>query len=296
MREPPSDVVTDELLAVVRSAWNPGIVRLEHAPVGFGAHHWVAYDENRPVLFVTFDRAGSTRSAGDLEAAYAGAVALRRGGLEFVLAPLPGRRGSPIVPFADGGVSCTPWHRGRSGGDLDVGWTSDALRRLHAAEPPDGIPQWQPRVEPGFAVDVQTRLGAPWGPGPYAEPARAAVREHLADLARWTARFHELLPRARRRAWVATHGEPHSDNQLLTPGGRYILDWESLKLAPRERDLRELAHAGAGVDADPELVELFDLEWRLDEIGEYVEWFAAEHHGTEDDEIGFAGLLDELTA
>jgi spectinomycin phosphotransferase len=94
---------------------------------------------------------------------------------------------------------------------------------------------------------------------------------------------------------VATHGEPHSDNQLLTPQNRYLLDWESLKLAPPELDLRVLADAGAEVDADPEMVELFDLEWRLDEINQYVAWFAGEHHGTEDDRIAFNGLLNEMS-
>jgi spectinomycin phosphotransferase len=294
VREPPPDVSTEELLAVVRGEWDANVVRLEHAPVGFGADHWVAYDPDRPVLFVTFDRVTSTRSAEDLEAAYAGAIALRRAGLEFVLAPLPCRAGSPVVRFRGGAVSCTPWRDGGSGGELDVAWTSEALASLHAAAPPGGIPRWKPPVPADFAADVVRCLQQPWGPGPYADRARDAVGERRADLVRWTARFHELVPRAGRRSWVATHGEPHSDNQLLTPGGRYVLDWESLKLAPRERDLRTLAGAGAPVDADPELIEMFDLEWRLDEIGQYVGWFAAEHDGTEDDRIAFEGLLEEL--
>ena len=93
---------------------------------------------------------------------------------------------------------------------------------------------------------------------------------------------------------MATHGEPHSDNQLLTACGRFLVDWESLKLAPPELDLRVLVDAGADVDADPAMVELFDLEWRLDEISQYAVWFAAEHHGTEDDRIACGGPLDEL--
>jgi spectinomycin phosphotransferase len=42
-------------------------------------------------------------------------------------------------------------------------------------------------------------------------------------------------------------------------------------------------------DADPELIEMFDLDWRLDEIGQYIAWCAAEHQGTEDDPIAFGG-------
>lgn len=294
MREPPTAIDPDEVIAAVRREWDADVVRVEHLPLGFGAHHWVAHDVDRPLLCVTFDRLRPDRPVEDLEAAYAGAVALRRAGLEFVLAPLPSRSGSPLVPFADGALSCTPWERGRSGGELDVDWTGRALRRLHAAQPPNGIPRWSPLVDAGLAAEIRGRVGQPWGPGPYADAAREAVRKRLTDLDRWVARYHELVPHARRRAWVVTHGEPHSDNQLVTPDAHYLLDWESLMLAPRERDLGVLLDAGGRVDADPEMIEMFDLQWRLDEIQQYVAWFAAPHQGTEDDRIAFTGLLDEL--
>lgn len=53
--------------------------------------------------------------------------------------------------------------------------------------------------------------------------------------------------------------------------------------------MRDLVDAGARVGADPDMLEMFDLEWRLDEIRQYTAWFAAEHHGTEDDQIAFGG-------
>jgi spectinomycin phosphotransferase len=295
VREPPLNVDTTDLLAAVRSEWDPEVTRLDHAPVGFGAHHWTAYRANHPVLFVTLDGLEPKRPAEQLEAAYTGALALSSAGLEFVLAPLPSRGGHPTVRFSDGALSCTPWQRGESGGDLDVAWTSQVLARLHALHPPDGIPEWKPLVPPEFAADVELLLERPWGPGPYAEMARNAVGQHISDIARWTARYHELAAHARGETWVATHGEPHSDNQLLTARGRYLIDWESLKLAPPELDLRVLIEAGARVDADPRMVEMFDLEWRLDEINQYAAWFAREHRGTENDRIAFDGLLDEMS-
>ena len=42
------------------------------------------------------------------------------------------------------------------------------------------------------------------------------------------------------------------------------------------------------------MLELFDLEWRLDEISQYAAWFAAPHTGGADDEIAFGGLVEEL--
>ncbi len=295
MRAPPPGLDSEELLALVRKDWSGNVERLTYLPVGFGAHHWAAHDAEQTILFVTLDRLDSTRTAEDRESAYAGAVALCRAGLDFVLAPVVSTSGSPIVRFSDGAVSCTPWQVGTSGGELDAAWTASALARLHGLEPPPGIPRWRPLVTPEFAGDVERKLRAPWGPGPYADQARGAVAEHIADVAGWTDRYHELARRALERIWVPTHGEPHSDNQMLTQQGRYLLDWESLKLAPRERDLRELVALGVPVGADPEMVEMFDLEWRLDEIDQYTAWFAAEHHGTEDDRIAFDGLVEELT-
>ena len=72
------------------------------------------------------------------------------------------------------------------------------------------------------------------------------------------------------------------------------MDWESLALAPRERDLKALIEAGYTLEPDWEMVELFSLEWRLDEIAQYATWFASPHTGGADDRIAFGGLLEEL--
>jgi spectinomycin phosphotransferase len=294
VREPPPDVTDEVLLAEVRRVWDAETDAVAYQPVGFGAHHWAAYAGGRPRLFVTFDRLEPKRTAARLEAAYAGAAALREAGLEFVLAGCETREGAFTVPMAGGALSCTPWREGSPDGPLDLAWTTAALGRLHSTEPPGCLPHWRPVVGPDFAETLATLTHEYWGPGPFAAEARDAVSAHLADLDRWTRRYHHLADVARSRAWVATHGEPDSGNQLLTPEGRLLVDWESLKLSPAELDLRTLVDAGVQTVADPEMVELFDLEWRLDEVSEYAAWFAASHSGTADDEIAFGGLLEEL--
>lgn len=294
MREPPSGVAVADVLDEVRRSWDAGVDRVVYQPVGFGAHHWAAYAGEQPRLFVTLDRLEPKRTAERLEAAYAGAAALFETGLEFVLAGVECREGGFTVPFAGGALSCTPWREGTPDGPLDVVWTTAALSRLHAAAPPPGLPSWRPRVGPDFAETLEAMTGEPWGPGPFGAEARDAVRAHLGDLDRWTRRYHRLAEVARGRAWVATHGEPDSGNQLLTPTGRLLVDWESLCLAPAELDLRTILDAGGQCTADPQMIELFDLEWRLDEVSEYAAWFAAPHTGTADDEIAFDGLLEEL--
>src|SRR4051794_18180326 len=214
MREPPADIAASDVLTAVRRHWDADVTQVEHLPVGFGAHHWAAYGDDGPRIFVTLDRLEPRRTLVRLEAAYAGAAALHAGGLEFVVAPLPTRTGPRTLPLGDGALSCTPWRHGRSGGRLDVAWTTAALDRLHSAAPPPGLPLWRRLVEPDLAENTARLTGRAWGPGPFAAPARDAVRAHLSDVGRWTERYHRLAQVARGHAWVATHGEPHSDNQL----------------------------------------------------------------------------------
>ncbi|HET9842979.1 MAG TPA: hypothetical protein VFQ01_13320 [Nocardioides sp.] len=298
MREPPAQVRGHDVRDLVAQRWDVDVDRVVHLPVGFGAHHWAAYAGDVPRLFVTLDGLEPRRNADGLEAAYAGAWDLQESGLDFVLAPVRTAAGSCTVPFADGALSCTPWRDGVSGGDLDLPWTVAALRDLHVAAPPPRLPHWGPLVGPGFAHELSTLVTRAWGPGPYADEARRAVQDHGEDVEEWTRRYHELAAAAQQRRWVPTHGEPHSANQLLTDRGRLLVDWESLRLAPAERDLRTLVDAGAAmlrVGADQEMLELFDLEWRLDEISQYAAWFSAPHTGNRDDEIAIGDLRHELT-
>ncbi len=297
MHEPPAEVADDDLLAEVRRSWDAAVDRVGYLPVGFGAHHWTARADEVPRLFVTYDPRADADGFAVLEAAYDGAAALRARGLEFVLAPLAAGSGGPLVPFARGALSCTPWKDGTSDEPLDVAWTRDVLARLHATDPPAGLPRWRPRVGPDFPQAVAAVTEQEWGPGPYADRARADVRDRLGDIARWTDRYHRLADLARQHTWVATHGEPHHANQLQTAEGRFLVDWDTLRLAPAEVDLHVLVEEGmepGEVGADPEMLELFDLEWRLDEIHQYAAWFAAPHTGTRDDDIAFADLRHEL--
>ncbi len=302
MREPPPHVPAADVLAAVQAGWLSEVDAVEHLPVGFGAHHWAASAGPNRRLFVTLDGLLPRHTARSLEGAYAAAATLAAGGLEFVVAPLPSASGPHTMPLADGMLSVTGWLDGRVAGD---GLLTDPpsaranvwmLARLHAADPPDGIPIWAPLVQPDFADSLVARLGRPWGAGPYAARARDALRDRHDAITSWVAVYHRLADEAHDRAWVPTHGEPHTANQLVTPEGTVLVDWESLKLAPRERDLRALTDAGHSrlVDPDWPMIEMFDLEWRLDEISQYATWFEAPHTGTASDAVAFGGLIEEL--
>ncbi len=268
----------------------PSAEVVEHLPVGFGAHHWRALRQGEPRLFVTLDSLGSRHDARSLHAAYAGAVRLGADGLEFVHANL-----DPVTVVLGAGVlSATRWREGEVREHLDLATTAAMLTRLHAATA-DGLPRWMPLVRADFADDLRSRLEAPWDAGPLASQAHAALHGRIEAIAGWTQRYHALAELARGERWVPTHGEPHERNQLVTPEGTVLVDWESLKLAPRERDLRVLVEAGVlDLDVNWSMVEMFDLEWRLDEISQYADWFESPHSGNASDRVALGGLVEEL--
>jgi spectinomycin phosphotransferase len=299
VREPPPGLVDGEVLTIVRRHWPVDVDEVEHLPVGFGAHHWRASVRGEPRLFVTLDALGARHSAASLEAAYAAAAALD---LDLVVASLPTRTGGYTVALEHGRLSCAPWTAGTVAGsgavaDDRLAWANiDALARLHAIKPPAAIPHWQPRVGPDFAASLACALRGSWATGPHGEPARVAISTRIMAIADWTTRYHQLVDQAAALRWVPTHGEPHTRNQMITAAGVRFVDWESLALAPRERDLGPLIAAGYADHLRPDwaMVEMYDLEWRLDEIAQYASWFSREHSGSEDDQVAWDALQHEL--
>lgn len=281
MNEPPVGITDASVLALVRAHWDPAVDRVEHLPVGFGAWHWRASVAGEARLFVTYDLPKPGRhTAETLESAYAGAAALHGAGLEFVVPPVQASAGRFTVPAGDGLLSATPWVAGERPAVADG--VRQLLERLHAMAPPARIVSWRPLVGPLFSEALAERVSVPWDQGPFGERARQALRTALPEIVHWTATYHRLGAAEDPDTWVTTHGEPHERNQLLTRTGIVLIDWESLKLAPADRDIR----APGG---------LFDLEWRLDEIDQYATWFAGPHGDTDDDREAIAGLEAELT-
>src|SRR6185503_14185813 len=102
--------------------------------------------------------------------------------------------------------------------DLDVAgrdWLESALRHLHE----------------------------PWTGGPYSELARQALADHASDVAELLRLLDRLATdvASRDAEWVVTHGEPHAANIIRTDAGLALIDWDTVALAPRERDLWMLA-------------------------------------------------------
>jgi spectinomycin phosphotransferase len=284
-----------DVLARIRTHWSDEIDAVEHLPVGFGAHHWVASARGRPTYFVTLDSYAGKHDAASLETAYAVASGLMFP-LDFVVAPVPAADSTLTRPFAGGALSVTPWIAGDTPERLDLEVTSDMLRRLHAVPPPGALASWRPITPPSLPDELADLCRTQWDEGPFGERARGAVRARLDAIGQWSADYHALAELAGGREWVITHGEPHEGNQLVTVGKTRLVDWETVLLAPAERDWRTVVERGLAPDGlDPAMLHLFDLEWRLDEISQYAAWFSAPHSGSQSDRVAMAGLLHELT-
>lgn len=241
------------------------------------------------------------------------------GTLDAVVPSLPTGDGAFTVPLGDGELSVVPWLPDATRPRELTREAVTVVGRLHAAAPPERIRRWHSVVDPDLPAWVEARVHRPWTEGPLGEQARDAVRSRRAEISQWSHEHTRLVAAVDPATYVPTHGEPGVHNQLLVPGrGLVLVDWESLLLAPRERDSsatvapdgrwREGYLDGRALLNRPDdrlddrldhrpdagLLRLFELEWRLAEIAAYSEWLGGPHLGTPDDHTALTGLLDEL--
>jgi spectinomycin phosphotransferase/16S rRNA (guanine(1405)-N(7))-methyltransferase len=91
---------------------------------------------------------------------------------------------------------------------------------------------------------------------------------------------------------VVTHGEIHPGNVMVTSKGWVIVDWDTVLIAPPERDLWRLAQGGrsvlrayadaTGTAPNEWLVDLYGIRWDLAEIASFAADFRKPHEDTED--------------
>jgi spectinomycin phosphotransferase len=137
-------------------------------------------------------------------------------------------------------------------------------------------------------------LNETWVGGPYSEPARQALAEHASDVAAAIALADRLADdvASRNADWVVTHGEPHEVNVMRTAESRVLVDWDTVALAPPERDLwMVLGESGdeakiytdaTGRQIDDVAVTFYRLTWDLKDIAEWLNLLRSPHHETDD--------------
>ncbi|MEU7909330.1 phosphotransferase [Actinoplanes sp. NPDC049118] len=278
MLDEPDGLETAELLAGLADGWGIQARSVRYRPVGFGSYHWTT-DEH----FLTVDRLDDDRAFASLGRALDTALALHRAGLEFVVAPLPTRTGSAVLrlgpryalsvyPLVDGDAGHFGAHRPE-----DVPEVLRILAELHRAERPVTAERAGLAL-PGRAGLIG--LGRPWTGGPYAGQAWQLLSDHAARLGEMLAEYDGLVAQVEATAerWVVTHGEPHPGNLMRTGAGLVLIDWETVRIAPPERDLWMVT----GDSGDPAAAALYRLRWKLADIAAYAGELRRPHQATED--------------
>jgi spectinomycin phosphotransferase len=138
-------------------------------------------------------------------------------------------------------------------------------------------------------------LNQTWSGGPFAEPARQALAEHASYMAERLALYDRLAAdvAARSNDWVVTHGEPHAGNVMRTDDGYVLVDWDTVALAPPERDLWMLADDAP--DVDQAGVDFFRLRWELDDIAAFTDVLRSPHGHSADTMKAYDGLRTYLS-
>jgi spectinomycin phosphotransferase len=316
VRTRPPDLADAALRDVLADHWNFRAETLSYSPVGFGSHHWLATDGAGDRRFVTVDVAiAADGSRFDrLRTALHTAAALRsRADLHFVVPPLAGTDGRlvhvvddrfavSVFPY----VAARPWPEDDDASDGDRAAVVDLLGRLHLAT--EAVRETAATDD--LRIDARTHLekalsclDVRWDDGPFGEPARDLLRAAAGDVVALLRRYDDLAADllARDDPWVVTHGEPHSGNLLAKDDGPLLVDWDTVLVAPRARDLWWFADHPAAVGRYTERtgqrvhdddLALFRLRWDLTDLALYTRDLRGPHERTRDTEIAFGALSD----
>ena len=320
----PTDFDRATLAETLRSIWKIDVETLRYLPVGFGSHHYFASDGSGHRWFITVD-ALKEKSCydGDQEvafkardAAFRTTLALRRAGLEFVLAPIEApnatvlarlneKYAASVFPFVEGTSNTTGEHRSVEERRVLL----ECLGRLHAEEEilKSGLLSRESLTVPLRSELLQALddLDSQWSSGRYGELTRSLLSSNRAMVTDLLNRFDELAPSvlAGAQEWVITHGEPHGANIMTTADGDLLLfDWDTVLIGPRERDLwmvdprddedwnAYVRGGGKGKVLQAEAMELYDIRWRVSEIASYTNLFRSHH----EDDANTRGAWEDL--
>jgi spectinomycin phosphotransferase len=308
MRDRPVGVAERDLALALAEGWRIQAVTMRYARVGGGSYHWAVRDRAGGRWFVTVDDLddkdwlGETREEvfAGLRAAMDTALALRgRAGIRFAVAPVPSSGGQTVRPLgARHALAVFPFLRGRPGrfGEVvsapDRARLLDMLAALHGSTPAVAATPVPGLGLPGRGglESALRELDQTWCGGPFAEPARALLAGAADRVRRMLGTFDELCERvaARSAAPVITHGEPHPGNVIRVGPQLMLIDWDTVGLAPPERDLWQVAGPAGeelsryteatGRPVDPDALALYRLRWPLDDTAAFVRQLRSAHH------------------
>lgn len=282
-----------EMAAELRRAYGPVAREFTFVP-GFdmrAAAYHVATDDGSLFMKVSFDPIA--------EAPLEVARALRDAGIASVLAPMRTLLHSVAHPIGERRTMVIyPYVTGRNGTEVAMGveqWRAfgSDLRAVHDSGLEDRFLVSLPAEQ--FALPSADALPGAMDPRPAIDsPAgnrlHAFLREHRDRIGAMVERAQELGSSlaGRQPPGVLCHGDIHAANLLVVDGdGVYLVDWDTARIAPRERDLLFIVGSriartvepheeawffeGYGsADVDPEAITYFRYERIIEDIGEFA--------------------------
>jgi spectinomycin phosphotransferase len=316
MLEPPA-ISTEVLRACLRENYDLRVARIEFLPVG--------NDVNTAVYRVVSDDGSmyflKLRSGTFSAATVAFPRFLRDQGIAQIIAPIVTRDGRLWARVDRFAVILSPFVEGRNGfavplSERQWGELGIALRKMHDAVVPPALgamiprdqflPHWRDRArelqvladEMTLTDSVAVRMGR-------------FLREKRNDIGRMIARASALGEdlRARAPAQVLCHADIHAANVLIDASGAlFVVDWDTLTFAPKERDLMFI---GAGIGGmwnraeeqtwfyrgygettvDPAAIAYYRYERFVEDIVEYSERLLLTTVGGTDRESGFGKFV-----
>jgi spectinomycin phosphotransferase len=316
MLEPP-DIATAALVACLRDNYELRASQVEFLPIG--------NDVNTAVYRVVADDATpyflKLRSGPFPASTVAIPRFLHDAGVARVISPLVTRGGQLWARVDRFATILSPFVAGRNGFAVPLSarqWVElgATLRKIHDAEvPPElraDIPSeqygahWRDRVKALQACAEEMEFT-----DPVAAKMAAFLREKRADIDRMVARadaFGDEL-RARAPEQVLCHADLHAANVLIDASGAlYVVDWDTLIFAPKERDLMFI---GAGIGGawdrpeeqswfyegygqttvDPVALAYYRYARFVEDIAEYAERLMLTAEGGADRESGFGKFV-----
>jgi spectinomycin phosphotransferase len=103
---------------------------------------------------------------------------------------------------------------------------------------------------------------------------------------------------------VLTHGEPHQANLMSVDNRLVLIDWDTVAMAPPERDVSVIAATSnaaieryeqvAGRALDRAVITLYRLRWYLDDLASAIRLFRNRHSDTADTRMWWEGLAPRL--
>lgn len=178
-------------------------------------------------------------------------------GVTQVIPPLPARSGQLWAGLREFKLMVFPFVEGRNGYEvslLEPQWVElgRVLKALHTAHLPPAVreripqetysDQWRARVRDFLNRAMRDSFG-----DPVAADMADFLRANHAQISGLVRQAETLAAALREqpRPLVVCHADIHAGNVLIHPGGvLYVVDWDTLTLAPRERDLM---FAGGGL-------------------------------------------------